>query len=69
MKYLTEYRVGEVARGLIARIRRAASRPWVLMEVCGGQTHTIVRQGLTELLGGAVEMIHVPGCPVCVTPL
>ena len=69
MKYLSEYRDGEVARGLIQRIRRAATRPWVLMEVCGGQTHTIVRQGLTELLGGAVEMIHGPGCPVCVTPL
>jgi len=69
MKYLTEYRDGSVARGLIARIRRTATRPWVLMEVCGGQTHTLVRQGLTELLGGAVEMIHGPGCPVCVTPL
>ncbi len=69
MKYLTEYRDGEVARGLVARIRKTATRPWVLMEVCGGQTHTIVRQGLTELLGGAVEMIHGPGCPVCVTPL
>jgi hydrogenase expression/formation protein HypD len=69
MKYLSEYRDGEVARGLIHRIRKTATRPWVLMEVCGGQTHTIVRQGLTELLGGAVEMIHGPGCPVCVTPL
>lgn len=69
VKYLSEYRDGEVARGLVQRIRRAATRPWVLMEVCGGQTHTIVRQGLTELLGGAVEMIHGPGCPVCVTPL
>jgi hydrogenase expression/formation protein HypD len=69
MKYLTEYRDGKVGRGLIARIRKAATRPWVLMEVCGGQTHTIVRQGLIELLDGAVEMIHGPGCPVCVTPL
>ena len=69
MKYLSEYRDGAVARGLIARIRRRATRPWVLMEVCGGQTHTLVRQGLPELLGGAVEMIHGPGCPVCVTPL
>jgi hydrogenase expression/formation protein HypD len=69
VKYLSEYRDGEVARGLVQRIRRVATRPWVLMEVCGGQTHTIVRQGLTELLGGAVEMIHGPGCPVCVTPL
>jgi hydrogenase expression/formation protein HypD len=69
MKYLTEYRDGAVAQALIGRIRAAASRRWTLMEVCGGQTHTIVRQGLDELLDGAVEMIHGPGCPVCVTPL
>ena len=69
MRYLSEYRDPEVARALVERIRRTASRPWVLMEVCGGQTHTIVRQGLNELLDGAIEMIHGPGCPVCVTPL
>lgn len=69
MKYLSEYRDPAVARGLIQRIRAAATRKWVLMEVCGGQTHTIVKQGLDELLGDAVEMIHGPGCPVCVTPL
>ncbi|HEY6809360.1 MAG TPA: hydrogenase formation protein HypD [Gemmatimonadales bacterium] len=69
MKYLSEYRDGNVARALIAEIRQTATRPWTLMEVCGGQTHTIVKQGLDELLGGAVEMIHGPGCPVCVTPL
>jgi hydrogenase expression/formation protein HypD len=69
MKYLSEYRDGRVARALITEIKAAATRPWVLMEVCGGQTHTIVKQGLDELLGGAVEMIHGPGCPVCVTPL
>ncbi len=69
MKFLTEYRDGTMARGLIARIRTAATRRWTLMEVCGGQTHTIVRQGLDELLDGTIEMIHGPGCPVCVTPL
>lgn len=69
MKYLTEYRDAAIARPLIERIKRAATRPWTLMEVCGGQTHTIVRQGLDELLEGAIEMIHGPGCPVCVTPL
>jgi len=69
MKYLNEYRDPEVARGLIEQIKREATRSWVLMEVCGGQTHTIVRQGLDEVLGGAVEMVHGPGCPVCVTPL
>jgi hydrogenase expression/formation protein HypD len=69
MKYLEEYRDGTIAQALAAQIRREATRRWVLMEVCGGQTHTIVKQGLDELLGDAVEMIHGPGCPVCVTPL
>ncbi len=69
MKYLSEYRDGKIARGLAESIKQAATRPWVLMEVCGGQTHTIVKQGIDELLAGAVEMIHGPGCPVCVTPL
>jgi hydrogenase expression/formation protein HypD len=69
MRYLEEYRDGAVARSLIQRIRKAATRRWTLMEVCGGQTHTIVRQGLDQLLEEAVEMIHGPGCPVCVTPL
>ncbi len=69
MKFLSEYRDAKVARALVARIRAEATREWVMMEVCGGQTHTIVRQGLGELLTGAVEMIHGPGCPVCVTPI
>jgi len=69
MKYLSEYRDGKLARALIAEIKATATCRWVLMEVCGGQTHTIVKQGLDELLGDAVEMIHGPGCPVCVTPL
>ena len=69
MKYLTEYRDAEIARSLAERIRTAASRPWTLMEVCGGQTHTIVKQGIDEVLAGTVEMIHGPGCPVCVTPV
>jgi hydrogenase expression/formation protein HypD len=69
MKYLDEYRDGEIAKSLAHKIRQTATRRWVMMEVCGGQTHTIVKQGLDELLGDAVEMIHGPGCPVCVTPL
>ncbi|MGD9524041.1 MAG: hydrogenase formation protein HypD [Gemmatimonadales bacterium] len=69
MKYLDEYRDGPIGQALAARIHRAATRRWTLMEVCGGQTHTIVRQGIDALLDGAVEMIHGPGCPVCVTPL
>lgn len=69
MKYLDEYRDAAIVRGLAERINGIATRRWVLMEVCGGQTHTIVKQGLDELLGESVEMIHGPGCPVCVTPL
>ncbi|MEZ4414968.1 MAG: hydrogenase formation protein HypD [Gemmatimonadota bacterium] len=69
MKYLSEYRDPLLARKLVDRIQRTATQEWVLMEVCGGQTHTIVRQGINEVLSGAVEMIHGPGCPVCVTPL
>ena len=69
MKYLSEYRDARIAKSLARRIRATATRRWVLMEVCGGQTHTIVRQGIDELVGDAVEMIHGPGCPVCVTPL
>jgi len=69
MKYLTEYRDGRIGRALAERIRATATKRWVLMELCGGQTHTIVRQGIDELLDSAVEMIHGPGCPVCVTPI
>ncbi len=69
MKYLTEYRDGTIGRAIAERIRQTATRRWTLMELCGGQTHTIVRQGIDELLDGVVEMIHGPGCPVCVTPL
>jgi hydrogenase expression/formation protein HypD len=69
MKYLEEYRDPAIARGLVEQVLAHATRRWTLMEVCGGQTHTIVRQGLDELLEPAVEMIHGPGCPVCVTPL
>jgi len=69
VKYLEEYRDPVLAKALIQRILATATRQWTLMEVCGGQTHTIVRQGIDELLAPAVEMIHGPGCPVCVTPL
>jgi len=69
MKYLDEFRDGELAQHLAREIRQTATRPWAIMEVCGGQTHSIVRNGLDQLLDGAVEMIHGPGCPVCVTPL
>lgn len=69
MKYLDEYRDPELARGLLDQLRSTATRPWTIMEVCGGQTHTIVRQGIDELLPAGMRMIHGPGCPVCVTPL
>jgi hydrogenase expression/formation protein HypD len=69
MKYLSEYRDPALARALVERILALATRRWTLMEVCGGQTHTIVKQGIHEVLADAVEMIHGPGCPVCVTPL
>jgi hydrogenase expression/formation protein HypD len=69
MKYLDEYRDGEVASKIVAEMRRIQTRPWVLMEVCGGQTHSIVKNGLDHLLPEGVELVHGPGCPVCVTPL
>jgi hydrogenase expression/formation protein HypD len=69
VKYLDEYRDPVLARKLMAEIHRVTTRPWTLMEVCGGQTHTIVKQGIDELLPAGVRMIHGPGCPVCVTPL
>src|ERR1043165_1601050 len=69
MKYLDEYRDTEVAAKLAEAIRRTVTRPWVIMEVCGGQTHTIVRYGIHELLPERLELVHGPGCPVCVTPL
>src|SRR5574341_522524 len=69
MKYVTEYRSSKLVRAVLDEIRRAVTRPWVLMEICGGQTHSIMRYGLDELLPRQVELVHGPGCPVCVTPL
>ena len=69
MKYLDEYRDARIARALARQIARAVTRPWVLMEICGGQTHTIMRYGVDELIPRQVELVHGPGCPVCVTPL
>jgi hydrogenase expression/formation protein HypD len=69
MKYLTEYRDARLVLATLDEIRRTVTRPWVLMEICGGQTHSIVRHGLDELLPPEVELVHGPGCPVCVTPL
>jgi hydrogenase expression/formation protein HypD len=69
VKYLDEFKDPVVARRMIEEIRESATRQWTLMEVCGGQTHSIIRNGIDTLLEGAVEFIHGPGCPVCVTPL
>ena len=69
MRYLDEFNDPEAAQRLLADISRIVTRPWALMEVCGGQTHTIIRNGIDQLLPDGVELIHGPGCPVCVTPL
>jgi hydrogenase expression/formation protein HypD len=69
MKYLDEYRDPALAGSLLKEIRRVVTRPWVLMEVCGGQTHAIVKYGVDHLLPPEVELVHGPGCPVCVTSL
>jgi hydrogenase expression/formation protein HypD len=69
MKFLDEYRDGELAQQLAREIRRITTKPWHIMEVCGGHTHSIVKFGIDELLPRQITLIHGPGCPVCVTPL
>ena len=69
MKYLDEYRDPAAAAKLQQALRNVTTRPWTIMEVCGGQTHTIVKYGIDELLPPGIELVHGPGCPVCVTPL
>jgi len=69
MKYLNEFRDGQVAKRMAAEIRQITTRPWKIMEICGGQTHSIIRNGIDQMLPPGIEMIHGPGCPVCVTPL
>jgi hydrogenase expression/formation protein HypD len=69
MKYLDEYRDAEAARRLSAAIAQKVTREWTIMEVCGGQTHTIVKNGLDRVLPAQIELVHGPGCPVCVTAL
>ena len=69
MKYLTEFRNGEVAQRMAREIHQLTTRPWKIMEVCGGQTHSIIKNGIDQMLPACIEMVHGPGCPVCVTPL
>ena len=69
MKYLTEFRNGEIAQRMAREIHQITTRPWKIMEVCGGQTHSIIKNGIDQMLPAGIEMVHGPGCPVCVTPL
>src|ERR1700722_12686863 len=69
MKYLDEYRDPAAAEKLGGGFARGAARPWTIMEVCGGQTHTIVKYGIDKIIPPEVELVHGPGCPVCVTSL
>jgi len=69
VKHLDEYRQAHLVRGILEDLRRRVTRPWVIMEICGGQTHSIVRHGLDQLLPEGIELVHGPGCPVCVTAL
>ena len=69
MKHLTEYRDPAVVAKYIGLIHKTVTRPWKIMEICGGQTHAIMRYGLDQLLPSEIELVHGPGCPVCVTPL
>ena len=69
MKYVEEYRDADTARRLAEAIHAVTKRPWNVMEVCGGQTHAILRFGIDELLPDSIELTHGPGCPICVTPI
>lgn len=69
MKYIDEYRDPLAAKSYLHEIRKITTRPWMIMEICGGQTHSIVKYGLDELLPKEITLVHGPGCPVCVTPL
>jgi hydrogenase expression/formation protein HypD len=69
VKFLSEYRDPKAAEQLAAAIRKKVTHPWTIMEICGGQTHTIVKSGLEDLLPKEITLVHGPGCPVCVTPI
>jgi hydrogenase expression/formation protein HypD len=69
VKFLSEYRDQKAAEQLAGAIRQKVTRPWTIMEICGGQTHTIVKSGLEDLLPKEITLVHGPGCPVCVTPI
>ena len=69
MKYLDEFRDPKAAKKLSEEIKKITTKPWRIMEICGGQTHTILKYNIEELLPNEITLIHGPGCPVCVTPL
>jgi len=69
VKYIDEFNDPDLAKRLLDDIHATVTQPWALMEVCGGQTHSIIRHGIDQLIPEQIEMIHGPGCPVCVTPL
>ncbi|GMQ79075.1 MAG: hydrogenase formation protein HypD [Anaerolineae bacterium] len=69
MKYLDEYRDADLVKAALNELKRTVKKPWVIMEICGGQTHSIMRYGIDQLLPPEIELVHGPGCPVCVTPL
>lgn len=69
MKYLDEFRDPVLAKNILDEIHKTVTKPWVIMEICGGQTHSIIRNGIDQVLPKEIELVHGPGCPVCVTPL
>jgi hydrogenase expression/formation protein HypD len=69
MKYLSEYRDPELVQEYLKEIHRITTKPWTIMEVCGGQTHSLVKNGILDMLPDKITMVHGPGCPVCVTPI
>ena len=69
MKFVDEFRNRDIVRAYTQAIGKIVTRSWTIMEVCGGQTHAIMKFGIDELLPGKVELLHGPGCPVCVTPV
>jgi len=69
MKYLDEFRDPKIAKQILTEIESTVTKPWVIMEICGGQTHSIIKNGIDQILPKEIELVHGPGCPVCVTPL
>ena len=69
MRYIDEYRAPELAKKLCQAIHAVTTQPWTIMEICGGQTHAILKFGIDQLLPKEINLVHGPGCPVCVTPL